>query len=477
MFVILCVHAIITVMLAALRTDTGLLKSSDQRLRASLRAHSATLYALEQLESADGLTWEEDHTLTERPNLTEPPAEADQLDTVLEDGSSLSARAWVEETEDPKVRTVWGASFDGTRWHFSTAVAIRREVNPGLLFGIQLTGLQDEVYFQSVDSDEGWQQAPLLGNPTTTVFDSAADSRGHLYVLESQRVAPLSGKDLSVNMLDTSLGAHGEWKSLPALPPKFMVDKSGLAVGKNHLYVAGLSLVGPAIIQLPVSEQGLATGPWAPLGKLPQATIVEGDGQVTKPPLPFQFTDLKASPDGDLYVHLQVERGTDGNEPVTTFARYRDGEWSFFPKPQAISGVTRRGLLPLDLDDLGNPITFGRPVDEGAGQLYRFAANGEVKGEIVQGHWKPIPRDTALPQNIEQNIRAVTVDSQGNMFLGAKTEQGGRFAFQEVYEVPLRGSQEKTVRKLDFPDSSLNHLEAGGQGPTGEIQYVPVSWY
>lgn len=475
LFVVICVHALVTVMLAALPVDSGALISSDKRIQASLKAHSAALYALDQLESSDGLEWEQNHT-AENVSRSEPPPQAALIETPLPDGTQIEARAWVQETAEPGKRTVWGAYSDGKRWHFSTAVAIRREVNPGLLFGVRVSSTLDQIYFRPMDGEQSWQEAPPFTEPNTTVYDCVADRNGHLFVLQAEKGIDSEGKDLRVLMLDTQAGADGQWVNLPALPGIFQADPTGLAVGGDKLFLAGRIQGLPGIITLSEPSNPSPGATWQGLSRLPQATMVDEQGNKTNPPLPFQFTGLQADENGTLYMHLQLELATESEGAVSTFARYQNDSWSFFPKPSILTGSGIRGILPLAVDDLGNPVTFGFPKDGAAGKVFRFAADGGVQNEVVQGQWKEVPSPTGSGDDPGQKIMALSIDTQGQMVLGTKTEFDGKRVFDKVIEYPLRSAQ-SGVKELELPDSRMHFLEAGGEGPSGEIQYVPVSWY
>lgn len=471
MFVILVVHALVTVMLTTLRADTGQLQTSERRLQASLRAHSAALYALDQLHGPQGITWESQHTVSGRVDKLQPPSEAADVTATLSDGSSLQAKAWVEEESNPNLRTVWGASYDQKRWHFSTAVAVRREVNPGLLFGVTLGPLVDDFYFRPANGDGTWQKAP--GHPSlgNRVYDCSASRDGKLFILQENRTTPGLGRDLEVGVLDTTQGSNGSWAALPDLPNFFTADPTGLAAGEDELYVAGKAHATnqAAILKLPLASP--AAG-WSSLTTLPQSVVLDQNNQTTITSMPFQFTDLKAGTDGELYVQLQFQSSTSTTTAETTFARYQDGSWSYFPKPSTLSGVTRRGLLPIELDDLGNVMTFGLPSDSEPGQVFRFAPTGAIQNQVVQGTWKSLPMQSLDPQ-----LGEVSVDSEGHLFLGTRDTQSVARGIQDLTEHPLRASQQTTPNLVTMPENSFNFVEAGGEGPTGAIEYVPISWY
>lgn len=471
MFVVLVVHALVAVMLASLRANTGHLKSSDLRQQASLKAHSAALFALDQLQAADGAVWESQHTIAKRTGTMKPPAQAALIESAPDEDVQLQARAWVEETDDPDLRTVWGACFDGSQWNYSTAVAVRREVNPGILFGVRKGLLVDEFYFRPLNGDQQWVRAPGHPSLTNTVYDCSASRDGKLFILQSDKSDPDSGLSLKVAVLDTKVGSNGTWSDLPTLPSDFFADPTGLAVGKDELYVSGMNAgpKTPTILRLPLT----GSGDWQRMVTLPQAIEVDARGKKTLTTFPFQLTDLKAGPEGELYLQMQLKPGP--GKVVNSFARFQDGSWSFFPKPPDLKGATRRNLLPIEVDDLGNVLTFGLPNEDEPGQIYRFAPTGQVNGGVVQGNWKTLPTDATIAA--QEELRVITVDSEGNLFAGVREMETSGWAFQELKQLPLRGSQSTMLENLSFPAHSMHMVEAGGQGPTGGLEYVPVSWY
>ena len=191
--------------------------------------------------------------------------------------------------------------------------------------------------------------------------------------------------------------------------------------------------------------------------------------------LPVQFTDLKAGPQGELYLQLQLQTGGTGSAIDTTFARYQNGNWEYFPKPEDLSGVSRRSYLPIEVDDMGNLLTFGLPNDTQPGQIYRFVSSGVVSGGVVQGLWKALPTDPSLAQ--EDQLRQVTVDTQGHMVTGLGDPSASNRPVQEIKQVPLRADQSAQTLDLALPVAGMNRVEAGGLGPSGALEYVPVSWY
>lgn len=474
MFVVLVVHALVVVTLTTLRADTGQLKDADVRDQASLEAHSAALFALDQLSGAAGPDWENNHTSPKRAGNADPPANADHLTMASRGDSDLKVLAWVEETGDPTLRTVWGACNDGKQWHYSTAVAVRRYRNPGVLFGIKKGSLIDDFYFRPLDGTHDWEHAPVHPSINNNIYDCSAGRDGKLYVLQSDRTDPNSGLNLRVTMLDSQAAIRGQWYDLTPLPSGFAADPTGLAAGQNDLYVSGLNTSDgkPAIMKLPLSPTGTA---WSPMATLPGAVTVDSHGSKTLTTYPFQFTDLKAGPQGELYLQLQLQTGSTSSDVDTTFARYQNGNWEYFPKPDGLDGVSRRSFLPIEVDDVGNLLTFGLPKDNQPGQIYRFASTGVVQNGVIQGLWKAMPTDPSLSDT--DKLRQLTVDTQGHMVTALGDTVAGTRPVQQLKQVPLRADQTSQMSDMTLPVTEMNRVEAGGLGPSGNLEYVPVSWY
>lgn len=500
LFVVMVIHALVIVMLASVRTEAGLLKTSNQRITTTLQARSAALYALETLEGDDGLSWEASHTASSEQNRVAPPTEAA---TVPLDGTvdpNTPAKAWVQETDDPKLRTVWGAAYDGEQWRFSTAIAVRREINPGILFGVQNTLGANRVYYRPTSgSVTAWTRstgfapldyatgAPLVLNNNSSIVKASADDQGRLFVLNREtRVS--QPERYRVFMLDSGQGTNGAWGTLPGLPNNFFPDPSGLTVSRDNLYLAGrdstlgesviLSLPNPSASARFSTSPPAATGNWTQLTVIP-STTVSSTGVLTQTNSPLQLTGLESDQDGTLYAHLVYQPDSSG-AITTSFARFDQSGWNFFPQPSDLSGIVGRRFLPLQVDDLGNVLTYGLASDSSPGRMYRLSTTGEVVDNVIQGTWKPIASKIPPSANLNpRNLRAVTVDTEGNMLLGFKQDEDPLFAFQGLLQYPLRSLKNELSQVLELPRGSnrLNTIEAGGQGANGELEYSPVGWF
>lgn len=483
LFVVLILHALVVVTLGSAKLDRELLKKSDRSIEASLKARSAALYALDTLEASDGQIWESAHLISKDEPTQVPPANAEALSMTLTDGTALEVRAWVQETDDPKLRKVWGACYDGGKWHTKTAIAVKRLHNPGILYGVSASGVGPEtIFFSSSWEPASWTQSAPIPGPNRYVFDSTADDKGRFFTLVSS--ARLSSgvtslQDPRIFMLDTNAASGPAWTQLPDLPNGFLVDPTAFTSGGDKLYVAGkTTLNGPPVI-FELSDPSLGTGAsWSSLSTLPTATQVASDGTKSNPTLPFQLTDLQADREGSLYLQLQLENPSSSAPPIVTFARYQGGSWAYFPKPSNLSGTGHRGFLPMEIDDLGNVLTFGLPGASEPGAIYRFSESGPVVNEVVQGVWKELPKsDTPNPIS-ENDLDSLEIDTEGNMFLGLRDPSASSKVIQTVVRHPLRGSQDASLQSVNVPAAArIRKLQAGGQGPTGQFQYVPVSWY
>ena len=468
LFAVIVVHALVTGVLLGLRTDTGLLKHSQQQLNAELRARSAVEYALAQLNSSTGLAWEQAHTVTS-PISTRPPQSADTLQVPGPDGSSIRCRAWVELTANPEIRNVWGATLNGNTWEFSTASTVRRPVNPGMLYGGVNTSTGDQVYFLQHSNSDGWVSAPPLPFADSVIFHGAADHQGSLFLTIRDRAQPPNGRSLQVVRLDTQAGTNGTWTVLTPPPSNFRVDPTGVAVGGGSVYLVGRPSVNapPEILALPIAQTGTTPPTWTSLGQLPRPGTISTNA--------FNVSSITADSSGSLFLNLFQE--TNGISS-STFARYKNGAWAFIDNPPQLQGVGPSGYLPLELDDLGNPVTYALPNGpDRPGEIYRFAAGAGGTGNQLPGTWKRLEGATSAVQaGQSRGFRNLSIDTEGRAYVGLKTQPGLQYGFSQLRQYQLR-SAETTATSVTPPTGNLNFTEAGGEGETGEFQYVAVSWH
>jgi hypothetical protein len=485
-FVLFCIHALVTVILAALRHDTALLQGSDRRQEAALRAQSGIECALDLLRDSGGPAWETAHTTTAPPPYPEPPAAADEF--ILTGDEKV--KVWVHDpASGDTLRHLWAAAWDGRKWQSSSVVAVRREVHPGLIFGVQNSIVADKVYYRGGDGSGGWEATPPPQTidpasgaqifPTApAIIHGDADLEGRFFVVQREQLGPGAGH--RVLAFDTTRGTNGEWGSMPELPAGFQVDPAGLAVASDTVYVIGSAGLSRSILSHPVGGslvflgEGPVTTAWTTVQTLPSALLVDGAPVL----LPYSTTSLQAAEDGTLYMHFTF---VEPDPKRSAFARLKDGSWSFFAPPKnVISSEALGGFRPLELDDLGSPLTYaaeaGAPTKRG---FFRFVSEDRVEGVVLKGQWKKLPGISVDDPPLGV-LRCASIDAQGRLFMGVRDPSDPQvFNFHQVKSYPLRSSRHDVPATWTLPSDSdaLQIVRAGGRPSTGQLEYVPVNWF
>jgi len=527
MFIVMVVYFLVSLTLADLRNDLGILQHAHRSTQAHYLAQAAVNRALDQLSGPHGSDWEQAYTWAQPdagPSQMPPP---DRRCVTREEPGGPACYAWIQTTHDPNLFYLCGAVEMGGLREFVRCSCWRRAKTSGAVFALETNGLlqPDSLYRYS----EGkWETLPPAPRLHWNGSDPAVVLQGGHPVLAKTLLYPSgdpSGNVYAMGLNPVTLyrfdGRRNLWQIMPPLPGVdniLEVDFRGLAAGPDRLYVAlrdGIySLADPGRAATTYEADGSWTRGdeslgWQPIPS-PDLAFFGPQGLRRLGGVATRTAGMTADGRDRLCVHIPIPLIGD------TLARFDPvgSEWSYIPPPPSRGYEIQHGLvrvvdLPIGPQNLtvpasdaqGNvyvvsqpPRLSGRPATP-----YRFAPHDQVVDSVLQGEWTLLPptRVTGEESALAPSQNMLAVDSDGHLVskytrgflngdnslfslstLDRESEQPQELpTIPRQRAVPDDSAQGYHFENVSGPLELLPFLGAGGKPKGDGFDYVPIAWF